>query len=152
MPSGVTGQAELRRVEARLLAVPKNLAREDAEALRKVAPDVARMIRAEIPSHVPRRMGYAEVLAGAMEFDARVKVGAGMTMTVWANGKRGHRDLASINRGVLRHPLFGNRNHWYAQRRGVRKGLVKDGVVKAEPLIVKAIGRAVDKVAVWIVR
>ena len=28
--------------------------------------------------------------------------------------KKGH-DLAALNRGRLRHPLFGNREHWYTQ-------------------------------------
>lgn len=28
--------------------------------------------------------------------------------------KKGH-DLAALNRGRLRHPLFGNRKHWYTQ-------------------------------------
>lgn len=28
--------------------------------------------------------------------------------------KKGH-DIAALNRGRLRHPLFGNRNHWYEQ-------------------------------------
>ena len=28
--------------------------------------------------------------------------------------KKGH-DLAALNRGRLRHPLFGNRKHWYMQ-------------------------------------
>lgn len=25
-------------------------------------------------------------------------------------------DLYALDRGVLRHPLFGNRNHWYSQK------------------------------------
>jgi hypothetical protein len=150
--SRVTGQAALRQVEARLAAAPKNLSKEDAKALAKVAPAVAGKIRAEVPTHLPQRMGYAAVLFGAMEFQANIKVGRGMTLTVWANGKRERRDVPAINRGVLRHPVFGNRQVWVAQRAGVRKGFVDDGIRKAEPLIVRSIRNAAEKVAKEIVR
>jgi hypothetical protein len=152
MASRVTGQAQLRAVEARLSAAGPRLSKENAQALAKVAPDIARAIRAEVPTHLPRRNGYAALLAGDLEFQANIKVGRGMTLTVWANGKRERRDVPAINRGVLRHPVFGNRQVWVAQRAGVRKGFVDDGIRKAEPLIVRSIRNAAEKVAKEIVR
>jgi hypothetical protein len=151
MASRVTGQAQLRAVEARLSAAGPRLSKENAQALAKVAPDIPRHIRAEVPSHLPRRNGYAALLAGDLEFQANIKVGYGMTMTVWANGKRERRDVPAINRGVLRHPLPNNvRTRWYVTR--VRKGFVDDGIRKAEPLIVRSIRNAAEKVAKEIVR
>ena len=152
MASRVTGQAQLRAVEARLSAAGPRLSKENAQALAKVAPDIARHIRAEVPFHLPRRNGYAAELDGDLEFQANIKVGRGMTLTVWANGKRERRDVPAINRGVLRHPVFGNRQVWVAQRAGVRRGFVDDGIRKSEPLIVRSIRTAAEKVAKEIVR
>jgi hypothetical protein len=152
--SRVTGQAQLRAVEARLSAAGPRLSKENAQALAKVAPDIARAIRAEVPTHLPRRNGYAALLAGDLEFQANIKVGRGMTLTVWANGKGRRRDVPRINQGVLRHPTFGRRgpDDWHDQRKGVRKGFVDDGIRKAEPLIVRSIRNAAEKVAKEIVR
>lgn len=150
MPSRVTGRAQLREVEARLDAAGKNLSKEDAKALANVAPKVARIIRAQTRTHLPKRNGYAAVMFGALEFEASVKVGRGMTMTVWAKGRKERRDVPVINRGALRHPVFGNREVWRTTR--VRPGFIDDGVDKAEPLIVRSIRNAAEKVAKEIVR
>lgn len=151
MASRVTGQAQLRAVEARLSAAGPRLSKENAQAMAKVAPDIARNIVAEVPSHVPRRKGYAATLAGDLEFLANIKVGRGMTMTVWADGKRQRRDVPAVNRGIVRHPLpNNNRTRWYTTR--ARPGFVDDGVRKSEPLIVRSIRNAAEKVAKGIVR
>lgn len=143
--SGVTGQARLREVQARLYSTPEALTKEDTAALRRAAVKVPPIIRAEVPSHVPR--GYEPVLAKALEFETSVRQKIGMLITISASGKVERRDLPAINRGTLRHPLFGNRSHWYAQRRGVKAGLVEDGIRKAQPMIIKEVQKARDKTA-----
>ena len=150
--SRVTGQARLAQIEARLVSAGENLSRQDAEALKRVAPDIARAIRAEAGTHMPKTGGYAATLMRDLAFDAVITIGKGMNITIFAKGRHRRRDLPAKERGVLRHPLFGNREHWYANRRGVKRGFVADGARRSEPLVVKAIKRARDKVARDIVR
>lgn len=145
--SRVTGAAQLRQLEVRLLKAGPELDRNVAEELKKTAPVVAGEIRKQAITHMPARHGYGRTLAKALDFHAQIFVGRGMTMTVWANGRPRRRDLPTLNRGILRHPLFGNRSHWYSQTRGVKRGFVTDGVRRSEGRIVRAVRRgAVDTV------
>lgn len=154
MASRVTGQAKLRVVEARLLKLPADLSQRVERELQRVAPKVSEAIRAEVPSHIPRRGGYAATLFHALRFKWVAKAGKGMTGQVWADGKKENRDLPKLNRlGMLRHMTFGRRaDKWHDQTAGVRKGFINDGVDVAEPLIVKAVEKAGDQAADNIVR
>jgi hypothetical protein len=154
MSSRVTGQVGLRLVEVKLAKLPADLAVRVDKELQKVAPDVSLAIRSEVPTHVPRRNGYAAVLSAAMRFRWVLKAGGkGMTGKVWADGAKDRRQLPGIDmRGVLRHPVFGNRNVWRDQTRGVQRDLVADGLHRAEPLIVRAIEKAAGKAADNVVR
>ena len=154
MPSRVRGQAGLRAIEVKLAKLPPDLAVRVDKELQKVAPDVSLAIRSEVPGHVPRAKGYAAILSAAMRFRWVLKAGGkGMSGRVWADGAKDRRQLPGIDRtGVLRHPVFGNRNVWVAQTRGVQRDLVADGLHKAEPLIVRAVKKAADKAADNIVR
>jgi hypothetical protein len=42
--------------------------------------------------------------------------GLTVQVTATARGKREKRDVRSVDAGRLRHPLYGNRNHWYDTR------------------------------------
>lgn len=153
MPSRITGQAQLRQVQARLKAVPANLSKEDAKALQEVAPKIAEEIDRQAITHMPHRHGYGLLLSKSMRYRTRITVGKGMTMTVFADSPGGdRRDVPALNRGVLRHPVFGNRNNWVAQRRGVMRHFVFDGLARSENRLVRAIRRARDNVARDIVR
>lgn len=147
---GVTGQASLKSVEAKLRKAGPTLDEAVAKHLRRVAPEIPPLIRAEVPTHIPVSGGYAAVLEAALQFKTRVGVKTGMTMTITAKGKTEDREVGRVNRGSLRHPLFGNREKWYTTK--VRRGFVDDGIEKAEPLLVDAVQDARDELARDIVR
>ena len=59
----------------------------------------------------------------------------------------GQMDVASLNRGRLRHPLFGNRKHWYDQ--AVKPGFWDDAMKRGEGetrrLVVAALDAAIQR-------
>lgn len=61
-----------------------------------------------LPSRGGLNKWVARVPKGNTDFRER---SAGVRISM---SKKGH-DLAALNRGRLRHPLFGNRRHWYTQ-------------------------------------
>lgn len=149
---GVRGQAHLREVSARLRVAPAELSREVAKELRKTVPKIEKQMQGEALTHMPKRGHFAVTLANAVEVRAEVRTGHGMTVFVFAKGKRQRRDVPSLNKGVLRHPVFGNRSRWVVQTKGVKKGFVDDGARKSQPVVTRAVKTARDKVAKEIVR
>jgi hypothetical protein len=145
--ASVTGAAHLREVQARLLKAPATLDEATVRRLRPVPAKVADLVRAEVPTHLPA--AYAPLLAKSIRYRSSVSK-HGLSMQVWAAGKRDRRDLPTINQGRLRHPLFGRRTHWYTTR--VRRGTVDDALTKAGPIVVDAVKSARDDVAHSITR
>lgn len=142
-----TGAVGLRELELRFKTAGSTIDAEVAKELRtEVVPKLEPIFAGEALTHMPKRMGYAALLARSIELRTSVRAKVGMTVHVGAKGKKEGRDVPALNRGVLRHPLFGNRSHWYAQRRGVRKGFVDDGGDKAFELVGDAVRDALHRV------
>lgn len=59
-------------------------------------------------------------------------------------------DLASLNRGRLRHPLYGNREHWYDQH--VKPEFWDRAMRKGEDDVRKEVLAALDSVADMLAR
>lgn len=53
-------------------------------------------------------------------------------------------DVYALNVGKLRHPLFGNRRHWYQQR--VKPGWFTQPILDGEETFAKELGKAIDDV------
>lgn len=143
----VLGRAQLRELELRFKTAGSTVDAEVAKDLRvKVVPALTPIFRGEALTHMPKRMGYAALLASSTEAVATVRAKVGMTVRVFAKGKKEGRDVPTLNRGLLRHPLFGNRRFWYGQRSGVRKGFVDDGGDKAFDLVGDTVRDALHRV------
>jgi len=145
LTAGLHGREEIRRVEALLLDVPREL----NEALKKRVRPVLEPLKKDIPATAARYMpsGYGPLLARSTKVYIRVGGGAAFkaTVRVMATGKREQRDVVARNRGELRHPLFGNRRRWYMTR--VRPGFVDVPVEKARHRVVDAAEKARDDIA-----
>lgn len=117
----ILGAEELRRA-ARIIRksgrpeIQKQLLR----GLRESTKPVGREVRSDLPHYLPDR--YAGVLSKALRFTTQSKTSGWpeVTVTARAKGKVELRHITTLNRGTLRHPLYGDRHHWYAQR--VRPG------------------------------
>lgn len=151
----IKGRAELREVITKLeitspAELEKNLLKGTREAV--AAAVVKKDVQAAAAAKLPKRGGYAPLLAGATRVESRTSGGKTIksTIKVSATGKRESRDMAALNRGTLRHPLFGNRRHWYVQR--VRRGLVDEPIDRARDRVVDNAQKAADAYADSIVR
>lgn len=130
----VTGGADLAALRAALRQVnDKALSRQLSRGLSKAGAKLAPEIRKEIPKAMPS--GYAPVLARSMRTRMQVRERSGwarVQIKVYGDGQKERRDVPSLNKGELRHPVHGRsrrlkrggfqRNPWVAQK--VRKGFV----------------------------
>jgi len=105
---------ELAAVSARLKAIgdggglTRELSKQVGEAVRPV-PDA---IRAGLKPRLPNR--YADVL----DADLSLRRSSNTTVTgmqVTLTARAGTRRIARLDRGILAHPLYGMRRHWYDQ-------------------------------------
>lgn len=110
--------------ERQLVAVAKALREAKDKGLNKamrqavnaaVAP-AQDAVRAGARSDLPRRGGLADRVAGS-KFRTQRQAGRapGFTMIMRLPKKGGAVDLRAMNRGRLRHPVFGNRGTWVTQ-------------------------------------
>lgn len=116
--------------------------------LRKIMAEETKPLRKKIKQSaidaLPSRGGLNKWAASmpAQNTDFRER-SAGVRIRM---SKKGH-DLAALNRGRLRHPLFGNRKHWYQQSIAAgffTKPIEKDGD-ELKQRIKLAVGRYMDE-------
>jgi hypothetical protein len=125
----IKGRVELRAVVTQLeIEAPAQLEKDLLAGTRKAVsgPVIKKDVQAAAIAKLPKRNGYAPLLAKSVKVDVRTTGGKIIrsNVQVTASGKRENRDLPSLNRGILRAPLFGNRRHWHAQR--VAHGLIDE--------------------------
>lgn len=142
------GSADLAQVRRALKQVgDKGLGKQLAAGLSRAARPLGPAIRAEVPRAMPS--GYAPVLAKSLRFRTAVKSArttARVTVRVYGDGQREKRDVPALNRGTLRHPVFGRRRKgWVAQR--VRAGFVDRPADRLGPDISREMQAVVDYVA-----
>lgn len=113
----ITGQQDLRRAARALREAGRvDLKKEMLAAIRKATAQIGDEVRKDLPIYLPDT--YAAVLARALRFTTATKTSGWpeITVTARAKGKSRPREIRTLNRGVLRAPLFGNRKHWYAHK------------------------------------
>ena len=144
--------SELEAIAFRLRrAGSEDLAREITAAMRDGVQPVPDAIRDGLKPKLPDRY------AAALEEDLDIKVtarnaGGDAVLSVTATTRSaGRRRIRRLDRGVLEHPLWGNRRHWYGQQVGPgwftgpcedRRGPVRAGLEQAlRDVAAKAEGR-----------
>jgi len=94
---------------------------------------------------LPKRGGYAAVMARAVKVSVTTGLGRNaLNARVYAVGKGEERDVRSVNSGVLRHPKFGHRSHWYTTR--VRSGFVDRPVLVLSDRVLEECADAAQRV------
>lgn len=139
----VTGGAELQALSRRLCAAG------DGSLNRKVrhgVTDAIRPLKREVvtglPTYVPNR--YAGELGEALKLRTST-AGDEVKVTASAKGRHKQRAVPAIDRGTLRHPVFGNRKRWSAQR--IRSGFFTEPMKRGGPAIKRSIERVMHEVA-----
>lgn len=153
----VHGLEELRHVRTLLdVTGPQQLKADLLDGTRRAVAPLKADLKAEALVKMPKRGGYAALLARSMRVTTRVTGGAKVraVVDVTAKGKGEVRDLAARNRGELRHPVFGRyrmtkhgpmKNPWHLQR--VRPGVVDRPVDRLRDRVVDNARDAADKFA-----
>ena len=148
-----SGAQELADLARRLKdAGEGGLRRELYAGIRTAAEPVLGEIRAGLPAHMPHR--YAGVLGTDLRLTASVR--AGKTASVRLRGVTGRdRQIGRLDRGVLTHPLFGNRKHWFSQGPaggGMAPGFFTGPIEHAAPQLRYAVLSAMRRTAEKITR
>jgi hypothetical protein len=144
----VRGTGDFIRLSKALKAAGRTeLRKELHKGMRKAARPLIPKARAEARARLPQSGGLADQVARE---PARVQVRTGRDpgVRVVIGRKRG--GARQANRGVIRHPVFGNRDVWVDQR--VRPGWFDDPMRGEAPAIRRDVLRAMDDVADQVVR
>lgn len=116
----VEGAATLHKVAAQMRTEGrKSLAREMTTALSRAAEPVKQAIRDSAGETMPRRGGYNAAFLDSLKFRMNRRSpgdSATVKLTTYAEGEDERRDIGSLERGSLRHPVYGR------SRPGARKG------------------------------
>lgn len=110
----------------------KDLSKQLSRALNNVTEPIRRDVRSEADKAMPESGGYQELLSASLRFRNNRRTGgqqASLRMTTYADGRKERRDIVALERGTLRHPLWGDRDHWYVTK--VRAGFHERGTESA---------------------
>src|SRR5260221_10545616 len=137
----VTGYGDLLALSARLREMGpagQGLRRELLKSINDAAGPLAREIQSfqHLAPYMPDR--YAAVLASDIEVTAAKNLGAEPSVRIRAKGRVKRRKVVRLNDGVLTHPLYGDREHWFTQgpaAGGMRPGFFSGPAEKAAPEI-----------------
>ncbi|MQB00553.1 MAG: hypothetical protein GEU78_09720 [Actinobacteria bacterium] len=152
MPSDlvVTGTEELAKIGPALRAAPKDIRREFFVGVaRAVKPLTASVIRSA-PQFLPS--GFAGEFASSLKTSTRRRMGSSPSVTLVgkAKSRRGKaRQLAALNKGQLRHPVYG-RPPWVTQTAGMRPGVwdkpLRDNVDEVREELLKVFEEVAEKI------
>jgi hypothetical protein len=136
--------AKLDRLAAALQAAgAKDLQKELADGLRRGVRRIPRELRRAALGRLPFHGGLAEDVANGMRFRTRVSVGRNPSLSIRGSWP-GH-DVAALNRGRARHPVFGNRKVWRTTT--VKPGFWDDGGALGAQDVTPELVKAIDNVA-----
>ena len=111
----VTGGEEVRALSLRLKAAGEvGLRLRMRAAMRATTANAARAAQAAEIATLPHGGGLGEWVAAAKP-STQILTGPRSAGVRLVQRKTGH-DLASLNRGRLRHPVYGNRKNWVDQQ------------------------------------
>lgn len=144
----VTGAEEFGILARRLKeAGDKELRKELYAGINRSVKLLREDVKDAAEQQIPGR--YGDILRSELKVSAR-KRAAGRNPAIYLLGKAGNRDVSSLNRGRLRHPLFGNRRRWYNQQ--IRPGFWSQTLVNDAPRVRAELIEAIRRVAAKIER
>jgi hypothetical protein len=156
--SGARDLADIRRALRDL--DDKTITRRLSKGLAKTTEPLTKEIRAEAGRTMPS--GYGPTLSKSLRFRRSTRERSGtarVELRIYGDGAREERDIRRLNRGELRHPVFGRsrrirrgpkagtvvRNPWAVQH--VRKGFVDRPVDRLGPGVRREMDALVDEIA-----
>lgn len=124
----------------------KELAREIYKALNRATSKMKADAKAEAGRRLPQRGGLARRVAGA-KLSTRRKGGRNPGVAIVAKGMD---QLARMDEGQVKHPVYGNRDVWVTQ--DITGGWFSEPMEAGKPEAARQIEEAMDDLAVEIAR
>lgn len=107
----VDGAAKLRKLAAQFRREGnKDLSREMSRAVSNAIEPIRRTVRASASEVMPAEGGYKAVFDKSLKFRTSQRGGentAQVQLITYASGKDERRDIRALDKGNLRHPIFG---------------------------------------------
>ena len=139
----VTGGNRAHALAKRLKAFEdKQLEKDLRKAISRALKPATKAVRASVPQYMPS--GYAPVLAKALRLRTS-NLTSGLRITGQAAGNPRPRKVTDLNRGRLRHPVFGNRDIWVTQT--VRPRFFDEPLQTRAPRVRAELDTVLDEVA-----
>jgi hypothetical protein len=142
----VSGADELNRLSRKLKGADKSLRKELYSGLQRatkpIRADVQRSLATRLPEHggLARKMSRARVTAKIRTANRNTR------LTVQVSSPRGEDfDVQAMDRGRLRHPVFGRRGQWVTQQ--IHPGAVSDPLEAGAPYARREAAEALARVA-----
>lgn len=134
----VDGTAQFRELARKLKqAADKDLPDEMYSTVRDAMTPLQDQIRLSAVAVLPRRGGLGALIAQSPISISKRPGGISL------KGSSGH-DIAALDRGRARHPLFGDKTHWYIQP--VPAGWWSTPTERSKPSIQAAVEQAMENV------
>jgi hypothetical protein len=139
----VRGAFQLSRTARKIReAGRKDLPRQMTKALTRTVKPLTVAVKASLPGYMPDR--YAAVLGKDLRLRTKIQTrgdGAGLRITGHAPTRSDERDVKALESGILRHPLYGNRGWWYAQR--ITPGFFSEPISEGAPVVRAELNRVI---------
>lgn len=149
-----TGASELHLIAAALRkeANGRQIVNDMRREIRASArPAIQREVRESALEKLPHSGGLNEWMAAApVRLSIRTSArSAGVSVRVGRNSRGGHSDLKGLDAGTVRHPLYGNRGHWYGEAvtpGSISKAITEEGADVLEQAVQTAADRAAARI------
>lgn len=140
----ISGADRLERIGRQLKASGnKDLRKELLAGIQRAAKPLKAVAQEAARSELPKKGGLNEFVASG-KWSVRTRSG-GRNPGVTVVGKKSGHDVAAINRGRLRHPVFGHRAVWVTQT--IRPNLITDALAKRAPDVRGELVKVLDRIA-----
>jgi hypothetical protein len=138
----ITGGADLYRIarQVRKSASDPEVAKQFNKAVKGSTKPAQNRIKQGLGEYMPT--GYVPDLRRDLSVRSGTTL-SGRRAGVRVEARSRQSRLGALNAGRLRHPLFGNRDHWFTQ--AVRPGFFTDPLRAAVPAVKAAVERAVQE-------
>lgn len=124
----LNGGKQLYELGRKLRESPKKVQSATRRELVKVVRPLQDEIGDEVGPSMPK--GYEQVLAKSLQHRISVKTTywASVSLTTTAKGKKDKRKIGAIDKGILRHPVYGRHRVSHKQRRFIKNPWVDQPV------------------------
>jgi hypothetical protein len=138
----IEGVAQLAALSKRLRDTgEKDLKRELNRSLRDASKKPIRLAKANAAERLPRKGGLAEKVATSRITQKNRLSAKNPTLAIQAANDV---NLWRLDRGRIRHPVFGNRDKWVTQN--ITSGWWSDAMNEAAPEARRELAKALDRV------